>query len=143
MKAKILRPLFGMLLIIISILAMVWWEKSGREQLIMDSVLITKENIISGTVIGKNDFIEIKNIPQSTIPGAITPESFYKINGLVAKQDIPKMAQVIPGMFMRKDKILMEGSSIFPVKDTWIDCRSSSVRKGILLISLMILVNFM
>lgn len=130
MRMKILRPLLGIILIVLSVLALLWWENTGREQLLMSSVMVAKGNIQRGTIIGEQNFVEIKNISESTIPGSITPKSFYKIKGLVAKQYIPKLSQVIPKMFMRKDKILLEGNSIFPIKDVWIDSRSSSLRKG-------------
>ena len=128
MKRKIIRPLLGIMLIILSILTMIWWEKSGREQMVMDSVMVAKKSIERGTVIRAKDFMEIKNIPEST--GAITPQDFYRIKGLVANQDIPKLAQVIPDMFIKKNKLLLEGASIFSIKDSWIDSRSSSLRKG-------------
>lgn len=130
MRWKTMRPLLGITLIVLAILAMVWWERSDREQLVMESIMVAKENIKQGTVVREKDFLEIKNIPQSTIPGAITPQTFYKINGHVANQNILKLAQVVPSMFTRRDKVLLEDRSIFAVKDSWIDSRSSSLRKG-------------
>lgn len=130
MRVKIFRPVLGVLLIVVSIITLLWWENTGREQLVMSSVMVAKDNIQRGRIIGEQDFIEIKNISESTIPGAITPQTFYKIKGLVAKQYIPKLSQVIPKMFVKKDKMLLDGNSIFPIKEVWIGSRSSSLRKG-------------
>lgn len=130
MRTKILRPVLGVVLIMVSVTALLWWENTGREQLIMNSVMVAKNNIQRGSVITEQDFIEIKNISESTIPGAITPKTFYKIQGFVAQQYIPKYSQVISKMFIKKDKLLLDGYSIFPIKDVWIGSRSSSLRKG-------------
>lgn len=127
---KRFRTLLGILLIILSILSLLWWENMGREELLMESVMVAINNIEKGNVINEKNFIEIKNITESTIPGAITPQNFNKINGLVAKQYIPKLAQVTTSMFTEKNKILLDGYSIFPIKNKWIDSRSSSLRKG-------------
>ncbi|WP_312094130.1 hypothetical protein [Aminipila sp.] len=130
MRFRNVRPLMGILLITLSVVALWWWENLGREQFIMESVMVAKDNIEKGRVIKESDFIEIRSMSESTVPGAITPKSLYQIKGFVANQYIPKLSQVVPKMFTEKGQILGEGKSIFPIKDIWIDSRSSSLRKG-------------
>jgi len=120
----------GILLITLAVVALWWWENLGREQFIMESVMVAKDNIEKGRVIKESDFIEIRSMSESTVPGAITPKSLYQIKGFVANQYIPKLSQVVQKMFTEKGQILGEGKSIFPIKDIWIDSRSSSLRKG-------------
>ncbi len=130
MRFRNVRPLMGILLITLAVVALWWWENLGREQFIMESVMVAKDNIEKGRVIKESDFIEIRSMSESTVPGAITPKSLYQIKGFVANQYIPKLSQVVPKMFTEKGQILGEGKSIFPIKDIWIDSRSSSLRKG-------------
>lgn len=130
MRFRNVRPLMGILLITLAVVALWWWENLGREQFIMESVMVAKDNIEKGRVIKESDFIEIRSMSESTVSGAITPKSLYQIKGFVANQYIPKLSQVVPKMFTEKGQILGEGKSIFPIKDIWIDSRSSSLRKG-------------
>ncbi len=130
MKFKILRPVLGIILVLLSILAMFWWENWGRETLFMESVMVASNDIKIGKVINEKDFIEVKNIKERNISGAISPNNFHKIKGLISKQYIPKLSQVNSNMFSEKEKILKEEQSIFPIKEEWIDSRSSSLRKG-------------
>lgn len=130
MRFRNVRPLMGILLITLAVVALWWWENLGREQFIMESVMVAKDNIEKGRIIKESDFIEIRSMSESTVSGAITPKSLYQIKGFVANQYIPKLSQVVPKMFTEKGQILGEGKSIFPIKDIWIDSRSSSLRKG-------------
>lgn len=130
MKLKMLRPVIGVTLIVLSVAALIWWENTGRRDFTMESVIVAAEHIGKGEVIGENHFTEIRAMEETMVRGAITPKNFKKIEGNVANQSIPKGAQVTKGMFVKKDQILKEGNSIFLIKESWIDNRSSSLRKG-------------
>lgn len=130
MKVKIIRPIVGILLILLSIMGLFWWENVGRENFMMESIMVAKNDIKIGSIISEKDFIEIKNITENTISGAITPQNFYKVKGLISKQFIPKLGQVNCKMFTEKEEVLSKEDSIFPIKEIWIDSRSSSIRKG-------------
>ncbi len=130
MKHKYLMTISGIILIILSISLLIWWENIGREKLTMKSVLIAKEDIYYGQVISRQKFTEVRSNEESIVKGAITNNSFSKIEGYIAKQYIPLGAQVVEKMFVKREKLLTPEASIFSIKKEWIGGRSSSLRKG-------------
>lgn len=125
-----LKNMIGIILVITAIGTLVWWEKDGRERLVMESIMIASENIEKGTVIESKHFREIRGLPESTVAGAVTAGDLKKIEGRCANQYIPKTGQATFEMFVEKEKIIDEKMSIFPIKEEWIHNRSSSLRKG-------------
>lgn len=127
---RFLKPTVGLLLIIFSITAVIWWESTGREEFMMDKVLVAKEDIHKGMKVEKDLFIQINATKESVIKNAYDWDDFAKIDGLEVKQFIPKNSQISKEFFRGKEKGITIENTIFPIKEEWIQFRSSSLRKG-------------
>lgn len=127
---KILKPLTGAALIVLSLVGLLWWEKDGRNLLMSDSVMTAARNIERGEIVRAEDFVETEEAKENIIVAAVTGKSLSKIEGKAAKQFIPGKSQVTAEMFENPENLQEEGKSIFMIKSGWIDSRSSSLRKG-------------
>lgn len=127
---RFVKPAVGLLLIICSITAVIWWESAGREEFMMDKVLVAKEDLQKGMKAERNLFIEINATKESVIKNAYGGDEFAKIDGLEVKQFIPRNSQISKEFFVGKEKGITMENTIFPLKEEWIQFRSSSLRKG-------------
>ena len=57
-RLKKLRSIVGILLILLSIAGLFFWEWKGREIILMEEVLVAKEEIQKGTVVSSSMFVE-------------------------------------------------------------------------------------
>jgi hypothetical protein len=125
-----LKPILGVILILLSIAGIFFWEMKGREAVMTDQVLVAREEIQEGTAVNASMFVA-KGVPKSNLLiGALTPMDVAVIHGKVASQFIAKNDQIIMEYF-RDDEFFLEGNeSIFVIDPDWIAMRSSSLRKG-------------
>lgn len=125
-----LKPILGVVLILLSIAGIFFWELKGREAVMTDQVLVAGEEIQEGTVINGSMFV-VKGVPESNLlEGALTPADAAVIQGKVASQFIAKNDQIIMEYF-HEDKFYLKGDeSIYVIDPGWIAMRSSSLRKG-------------
>jgi hypothetical protein len=129
-KLRFIKPLIGIVLIVSAIGAIVWWESAGREELLMEKILVAREDIEKGTKVERMLFVEVNSTEEAMVTGAIRNEQFQKIVGLEAKQLIPKNSQIIESFFLNKGREISLDHTVFPIKEEWIASRSSSLRKG-------------
>lgn len=127
---RFVKPTVGLLLIIFSVTAVIWWESSGREEFMMEKVLVAKEDIHKGMKAERDLFIEINATKESVMQNAYVRNDFAKIDGHEVKQFIPKNSQISKAFFVGKEKGITIDNTIFPIKEDWIQFRSSSLRKG-------------
>jgi len=129
-KMNKLKTLTGILLILLSITGLFFWEWKGRELIMTEQVLVTKEVIKKGTLITDSLFV-MKGIPKENIlEGALTPDKFSRIEGKLASQFIAKNDQVLMDYFQSNKLYLKKNESIFVIQPDWIMMRSSSLRRG-------------
>jgi hypothetical protein len=124
------RTVIGLLLIIIAVAGLVFWEVRGREAILLDTVIVASETIPAGTVITRDRLSPSGVLEQNRIKGSLDWESLHKIIGQVALQDIIKKAQVSEEYLADNDFYLRSYQSIFVIHPEWIAMRSSSIRRG-------------
>ena len=124
------KQIIGVLLIVSAVLALVYWETTGRNIVTTKKVLVASENISAGDIIESKMLAVVNITPDTIIAGALTPEDIHKVTGKEATQDIVKNQQ-ISELFLRIpiEKVKDERSP-YMIKPEWIDNRSSSLRKG-------------
>lgn len=125
-----LKPLIGILLITLSIGGLLFWEIKGRDAVLMEEIIVAKEDIYADTKVSANMF-STSNIPKDNkIDGALTINDIGSIQGKVTAHLILKNSQVSPRYF-RQDKLYLEkNESIFVIDPSWIAMRSSALRRG-------------
>lgn len=127
---KRVRTAIGLLLIVVAIAALIFWEIRGREAVLMDTVIVASETIPAGTVITRDLLSPSGVLEQNRIAGSLDWESLPKVIGQVAMQDIIKNAQVSEMYLDDDDFYLRSHESIFVIHPEWIAMRSSSIRRG-------------
>lgn len=125
-----LVPLVGLLLVIMSAVALVWWEKQGRELLLLEPVAVAAHDISAGAEITGREFREVRVDRAALMSGSIKPGELPGLAGKIAVADIRKGAQVSRDSFREANSILQDNKSVYCIKQDWIDNRSSSLRKG-------------
>ena len=127
---RVLKPVIGILLIVVSAVGLIWWEKYGREEFLMTEILVAERSIEKGEVVSEEHFQVIKIMKENLIEGAITSKSKGVLNGKISNQFIPKNGQICEDMFLDQEQLIGENQSIYVIKPHWIHARSSSLRKG-------------
>ncbi|MGI6748655.1 MAG: hypothetical protein ACOX4V_10575 [Anaerovoracaceae bacterium] len=127
---KRIRSILGILLILLSISALFLWEWKGREVILMQEVLVAKEDIQKGTLVNSSMF-QTKGIPKDNLlQDVLKPNESNIIEGKIAMQYIPQNNQIIMKYFEDNAFKLKKGESIFVIDPSWIAMRSSSLRRG-------------
>lgn len=125
-----LRTVAGLLLIVLSIVAMYFWETRGRDRVLLVSVVAAAADIKEGTAVGPEDFKVIRIIPGSSPAGALSPQEAPALYGRRAGRDIAENVQVLREDFLDAQSFIPEGRSVYVIPSEWIFSRSSSLRAG-------------
>ena len=125
-----LRSIIGILLIILSIAGLFFWEWKGRETILLEEVLVAKEEIKKGTMVDSSMFIS-KGVPKDNmLEEALVPGEMTLIQGKVTLQLIAKNDQILVKYFRDNDFYLDRDESIFVIDPSWVAMRSSALRRG-------------
>jgi len=125
-----LRPVLGILLIVLSVTGMFIWEWKGREAVMTEEVLVAAQEIRRGASVNAGMFT-VKCIPKTDLlEGVLTPSDLNRVLGKVAAQLIPKNSQIIMDYFQDDTFYLDRDESVFVIDPDWIAMRSSSLRRG-------------
>ena len=90
-RLKRVRSILGILLILLSIAVLFLWEWKGREIILMQEVLVAREEIQKGTVVNSSMF-QIKGVlKDNVLHEALTPEKSNLFQGKIAAQLIPQI----------------------------------------------------
>lgn len=127
---KHIKTILGVLLIVIAITLMAFWEIAGREAVLMERVLVARQDISPGTVIGEELFMEVSIPGENRIAKGLEEGEVKKMEGRISNQLILKNSQVTERFFSEYNPKIEEGSGIFLIKSEWIFSVSSSIRKG-------------
>lgn len=127
---KQLRIVLGILLIVGAMGGLAYWEIDGREAVLMDPVLVAKDQIKEGTMITENLFRVSGVMEENRIDGALEPMDLSTIVGKIAAETIVKNSQIVSAYFVEQTFFLNRGESIFVIQPEWISMRSSSLRRG-------------
>lgn len=124
------KVILGIALILIACISLVYWEVSGRETLLMESVYVAKQNIKESTYITEEMVIETKIIKGERVEGALDNGNISSIFGKKVNRDIIKNSQMSKLFFTNKKLNIKKYQSIYVIKGEWIDMISSALRKG-------------
>lgn len=125
-----LRSVLGLLLILLSIAGLFFWEWKGRETILLEEVLVAKEEIKKGIMVDSSMFI-LKGVPKTNmLEEALIPGDMALIQGKMASQLIAKNDQILVKYFRENDFYLDRGESIFVIDPGWVAMRSSALRRG-------------
>jgi len=125
-----LRSIIGILLILLSIAGLFFWEWKGRETILLEEVLVAKEEIKKGTMVDSSMFIP-NGVPKTNmLEEALTPGDMALIQGKVASQLIAKNDQILVKYFRDNEFYLDRDESIFVIDPGWVAMRSSALRRG-------------
>ncbi len=127
MKAKTIA---GLIIVILSLAGMAWWELSAREMLMTEEVLAAAEDIKAGTVIETRQLTGLRMDKDSISAGALSPGQAALCEGWVASVDIPAGSPLFAALFREKNEVLKGGASIFTLPKEWIALRPAMLRAG-------------
>ncbi len=115
---------------VIAIGGLVFWELSGRDVMLMEEVLVAKEDLPRGSKIVENNLVVWKVLKGHKVSGGISPEQLSQIKDKELKLSIIKNQQISTKFFEKEGMELKENQSYFVIKEPWIEMRSSVLRRG-------------
>lgn len=129
MKKKY-RPLIGVILIILAVGLMIFWEAYGRNMMMNVEVIAAGRDINAGESCKAEDLVILSIPREAAVSEAISPEDISKFIGRKYKHDIGRNSQIAVNFFISKKNEIPEGLSLFQIKKDWIKNVSNSVRRG-------------
>lgn len=124
-----IKLFIGILLMMLSISSLLFWEMKGRDVILLEPVLVAKEDIAENTKLDASLFI-VKGIPrENLLEGVLREKDLKALTDRQAKSDILKNSQLTWRSLWEKDFFLKEDESIFVIQPQWIAMRSSALRK--------------
>lgn len=125
-----IKIFLGLLLMVSSLAAMVFWETRGRELLLYREVLVAEVEIKPGDQIS-SEMISSRALPRELLPpDPLLPEQKSQIVGEVAGQLILSGTPISNRYFTAIPVAIREEESVYVIPSEWISMRSSSLRKG-------------
>ena len=107
---KFIKPIIGCILIVTALVGLFYWEHDGR-------IRWTTEEVASAAF-------------ECIVDGALSMEEASKLKGRICRQNIKANSQIVADFFENTEELIEEGKSIFVIKPSWMDMRSSSLRSG-------------
>lgn len=124
------KSLIGIVLILLSLAGLIFWERQGREIFLMEPVLVAAKELPPGERVTRDSFMEVPVPAENKVEGAFAKGDGGKLIGSYAKAKILKNQQLAPSYFSKERENLEEGNAIFVIPREWISMRSSSLRRG-------------
>ena len=129
-KTQNLKTTMGIVLVILAIVALLFWEAEGRRLILMDEVLVASADVKIGEQISAGMFNTI-SVPVGTlVEKAVTPENAKSIEGKEASVSIIKGAQLSQLYLRNINESPNPPTSFFTIRHEWIYMCSSSLRRG-------------
>jgi len=129
-KTDKLKTALGVILIMIAVIALLFWEAEGREMLLMETVLVADADIKAGGRIDPETLRAVSVPSGSLVDGAVAPNDLARINSKVAAVDIVKGAQLSIRYLREADEHPKPETSFFLIRSEWIYMCTSSLRRG-------------
>lgn len=123
----ILKGYIGVLLIIIALISIFYWEKYGRQKFLSAECIVFRQDIEKNTVITK-EMLQVIRCDKELLIKNIVDES-EEIIGREAKHFIPKNTQLDKRYFEEQELVLDEGEFIFKVPKEWIKTLPNTLRR--------------
>ena len=124
------KSIAGIVLVILSVAAMYYWETRGRDSFLLVPVLAASDDIEAGTIVGEGDFTVLRVPPETVAAATLTPSEAVYLYGQRAGRRIRRNQQVAKEDFGSAAAQVPEGKSVYVLPQSWIYSRSSSLRAG-------------
>ena len=129
-KTDRLKTVLGIVLILIAVIALLFWEAEGREMLLMETVLVADRDISAGERVDA-ERLRVVSVPSgSLVDGALSPGDVALLYGKEANVDIVKGAQLSMRYLRDRDDKPKPETSFFLIRNEWIYMCTSSLRRG-------------
>jgi hypothetical protein len=129
-KTNKLKTALGIVLVLLAISALLFWEAEGREMMLMEEVLIADDDVKTGQAV-KTELFRTVSVPTGTlVDGAIAPKDATLLLGKEAAADIVKGAQLSLRYLRDIDASPKPETSCFVIRNEWIAMCTSSLRRG-------------
>ena len=124
------KSIAGIVLVILSVAAMYYWETRGRDSFLLVPVLAASDDIEAGTIVGEEDFTVLRVPPETVAAATLTPSEAVYLYGQRAGRHIRRNQQVAKEDFGSAAAQVPVGKSVYVLPQSWIYSRSSSLRAG-------------
>lgn len=128
--ARFLKPVLGVLLIIMAVGLLLFWEVEGRDAVMKEKILVAEQDIFPGTKVNARMFKEVGILSENMISNGITLKEISGIDGKISNQMIPMNGQISKTFFSDSKEGIDKGYGIYQIRPDWIFSVSSSLRKG-------------
>lgn len=122
------KGLMGVILIVIAIGTIFYWEVYGRQNFLYKDIVVLTENVNKNEVI-TGEMVEYKKIEQTTLIDDVIDDA-SSIVGKAAKNYIPKGVQLVEEYFEDSQLVLDEGQYIFRIPLEWLKAFPNTLRRG-------------
>jgi len=129
-KTDKLKTALGIVLIMIAVTALLFWEAEGREMLLMDTVLVADGDLKEGDRLGPERFRAVSVPVGSLVDGALSPHDAAHSYGKEANTDIIDGAQLSTRYLREADEKPKPETSYFLIRNEWIYMCTSALRRG-------------
>ena len=127
-KASKIMAVLAVVLIMVAISLVYFWETRGREHFLYREVVVMANSVEAGTTI-TDDMLDVKSIDKDIIiEGAIVDKS--SIIGKRAAHFIPEYSQLNQTYFEDENIVLKTDEYIFTIPEEWIITIPNSLRSG-------------
>ena len=124
------KSIAGIILVVLSVAAMYYWETKGRDSFLLAPVLAAAKEIEEGKIVSEEDFTVLRVPPETVAAATLSPSEAVHIYGLRANRPIRRNQQVAKEDFGSMQAQVPEGKSVYVLPESWIYSRSSSLRAG-------------
>jgi hypothetical protein len=124
------KKIFGLILIILSLMGMFVWEVKGRDMVTMEEILVLKENTDKSRIITDEMLVATK--VREVSKEAIRPKDKDKIVGLESVQFVHKAAPLFIEYF-EDDELVVDAKSnqyVMAIPNKWLLSYPQSLRRG-------------
>lgn len=124
------RMILGMVLIVLAIGGMFFWETAGREMFLYDEVLTVTQDVEESTIISE-EMLALKRVAKAT-PGALTKKDVSNVLGKEATQFIPAQTEVFEQYFADSKLVVHaeDNEYVLSIPNKWLESYPQSLRRG-------------
>lgn len=124
------KRIIGLVLIVVSVCAMIAWEKWGRQTLMYDEILVINEDTEKGQIITEQMLGTIR--VENPIKGSLRAEDYTNILGTETVQFIKRGTPIFDRYF--EDPALVAGEDsneyIMAIPNSWLESYPQTLRRG-------------
>lgn len=127
---RYIKPIIGVLLIILALLGGYYWETQGRQNYQQVEIPVTSVDILKGEKLGQQMIKTVFLDKDTIVGGALMEKDMDQLFDNRATQFIPANSQVVRGYFESANSSFTKNRSVFSLPTSWIFSKSSALRKG-------------